>query len=647
MEGYKRFIPLALLGVIIVSLAVASPVLSTSGTVRFYNPSSSNDDQEWANQGGQVGLEVADSDLDIAVKLVNTPNQIHSNCDDCVSVELITLDNQKTFYLSAIPILDSGVGTGNVITGEPDTFINSHDILLVDEYGVQVTQPQVDTLGIDGRVDLFSPYTGSFYAVYWGWNISDTGDLVKVKSQADPTGFTVKLHETRSNSGVFRLLINTHSHHTEPESSPPVLAVGKSDVITLTYMDEDPDRTVSARFKVESTPATFSNISPEHGSADRGDPVVEFDVTDGDSGISDENDIWIIFAVDTNSNGIIDANGEYEFQIENTSRGDVDEVNGVFSASQALPSDVDVDSNATIYWWALALDLAGNLAVLDRQPAIDGKDNPCFATEFPRGELPGKDVNVDHSVAGCQPYATRIDNAGPVVESITTGRWWDPSKDGENKTEYDSTKARNTSILVEFSEDLDSSTVQNSDFRVDGAVPMKAEVFSGRLDYVFLTVSPLAADAQPDVEVLGSILDLAGNHLGAGTPDDDGDEVDPAPTPSKDGFELLVAVLEESESIGAFSDELGELLADLFIEYLIAPTTQETPDEVEARVLASDSALSDSSLDYLIAVTSEARRLETLSDTLADLLSDLLIEYLIIPVTGETVDEVRDRLSAQ
>ena len=647
MEGYKRFISLALLGIIIVSLAAASPALSTSGTVRFFNPSSPSDDQEWTNRGGQVGLEVADSDLDVAVKLVNTPNQIHPNCDECVSAELITLDNKKTFYLSAIPILDSGVGTGNVITGQLDHFINAHDILLVDEDGVQVTQPQVDTLEIDGRVDLFSLYTGSFYAVYWGWNIGDTGDMVSVKSQEDPTGFTVTLRETRSNSGVFRLLINTHPHHTEPESSPPVLEVGKTDVITLTYMDEDPDRSVSNTLKVESTPPSFSNLSPEHGSAYRTDPEIEFDVTDGDSGIASKDDIWIIFAVDTNSNGVIDSNGEYEFQVNSTARGDVDEVRGVFTVGQVLPNDLDVDSNATIYWWALARDLAGNLGILDRQPRIDGRDNPCYPSEFPRGELEGADVNIDHNVAGCQPYETRIDNAGPVVESITTGRWWDPSKDGEDKTEYDSTKARNTSILVAFSEELDSSTVQNSDFRVDGAVPMKAEVFSGRLDYVFLTVSPLAADAQPEVEVPGSILDLAGNHLGAGTPDDDGDEVDPDPTPSKDGFELLVAVLEESESIGAFSDELGDLLADLFIEYLIVPITEETPEEVETRLLASDSALSNNSLDYLIAVTNDARRIEALPDTLADLLSDLFIEYLIVPVTGETEDEAKDRLSDQ
>ena len=98
---------------------------------------------------------------------------------------------------------------------------------------------------------------------------------------------------------------------------------------------------------------------------------------------------------------------------------------------------------------------------------------------------------------------------------------------------------------------------------------------------------------------------------------------------------------------GTYSDEMGDLLADLFIEYLIVPVSQETADEVETRIMASDSALSNNSLDYLIAVVDDARRLEALSDLLADLLSDLFIEYLIIPATGETVDEVKDRLSAQ
>ena len=675
MIGYCRFIPLLLLGMFVAFLSTTSPALSDSGTLRFYTPSSPDDDQEWVRQGGQIGLEVADSDLEVAIKLVNTPNQTHPKCDECIDAEFITLDNERTFYLSDVPVVDSGVESGNVIAGKTDGFINAHDILLVDEDGVELSHPQVRDVEIDGRVDLVEPYTGSFYAVYWGWHIGDTGDLVSVKSQADPVGFNVTLIETRSNSGVFRLLLDTHSHHSEPDSTPPVLAIGKHDVITLTYMDEDPDRTISARLKVESAPPTFSEISPEHGSASRTDPEIEFNVTDRGSGMASEDDIWVIFAVDENSNGIIDPFGVYEFQISSTARGNVSKVRGVFTADQVLPNDVELDGDATIYWWALALDAAGNLGVSDRLPRIDGRSNPCYPDEFPRYELERVNVNIDHDVAGCQPYATRIDNTGPVTVRITTGRWWDSSKSGDDKTEYDSTKARNNSILVAFNEEIESSTVQNTDFRVDGVVPAKAEIFSGRLDYVFLTVAPLAADAEPEIIVVGSILDLAGNHLV--TEDAEPTTTEPTPTPTREptptptpvptatpipeptpaptptptpapvsapspvSLDFLVLVLREARDLGGLSDTLSDIISDWLIIDWIIPVTDETPDEAKVRLFSHEPSV------MLNSVLQEVEAVGALSGTRSILLSDWFIENLIVPVTGETVDGARNRLASQ
>ncbi len=653
MKGHKRFLPLALLGMIIISLAAVSPTLSDTGALRFYDPADPDEDKQWASQGGQIGLEVKDPDLDMASKLVNLPNQDHPDCEECVPAELVTLNNQKTFYLEAIPVLDSGVARGNVIAGNTDGFVNKHDVRLVDEDGIQIPGVVVDRLGRDGRVDLGSPYTGSFYAIYWGWNIGDTGEAVTVKSQAYPKGIAVKLTETRSNSGVFRLVVNTHRHHTDDESSPPTLEVGKNDVITLTYNDEDPDRSITKTLKVESTPPSFSIITPEHGSADRSEPVIEFDVSDDRSGIAGEDHIWVILAIDADADGIVEQGGEYEFQVSETPKGDVDEINGVFSAIQGLPSHIEIGGDVTIYWWALAEDSAGNLAVLDRQPRIDGRDNPCYPLEFPRGELAGKDIEIDHDVAGCQPYMTRIDNTGPVVLRMRTGAWWDPSKSGDDKTEYDPTKAKNTSILVVFDEAIDSSSVQNTDFRVDGNIPLEAEVFSGRGDYVFLTVPPMAADAQPEIEVKGSILDIAGNHVRTGDDDEDDDDEPSTPTPvptptaTTTPFELLTTVIRESDRIQALSDELADSLSNLLAEYLITPTTTETPETVRTRLLTLDPALANNSVDYLIAVLNEARRIQELSDTLASALSDLLIEELIAPATGETADQIKERLSAQ
>ncbi len=586
MKGVRRIIPHALLGIFLISLIAVSPVFSATGTVRFYDLSDTDEDQEWARQGGTVGLEVADSDLNTVVKRVNTPNRSFFGCDECTMAEMITLNGQRTFHLTYIPIADSGVADSNLVAGAPDGFINEDDIRLVNADGVEVAQPQVDRLRIDGRVDLLEPYIGTVYAIYWGGDVNDTDDTVTVKSQADPTGFRVTLTETAPVSGVFRLVIDTNAHRSDDDSSPPSLKVGKDDVITLTYRDADPSRRTSRTLKVETTPPTFSNLSPAHNSADRAEPDIEFNVTDSGSGIADEDDIWVIFAVDSDSNGVIDFNGEYEFQVDEASKGDVDEINGVFSARQGLPSEVDVDSNATIYWWALAQDSAGNLAVLDRQPRIDGNNDPCYVADFPRQSLAGVVVNRTSRVEGCQPYATRIDNTGPVMNSVTTGRWWDTSKDGDDKTEYDPTKARNNSILVAFSEDLDASSVQRADFRVDGKVPLKAEVFSGREDYVFLTVPAFPSDARPSVEVAGGIFDPAGNRLGSGGTDTDGETPTSTPAHSSNSLEFLIAVLREAGLIGVLSDVISDLLSDWFIVNLIAPNTGETPDEVRERLSA-------------------------------------------------------------
>ena len=108
-----------------------------------------------------------------------------------------------------------------------------------------------------------------------------------------------------------------------------------------------------------------------------------------------------------------------------------------------------------------------------------------------------------------------------------------------------------------------------------------------------------------------------------------------------DSVVLFKAVLNDSREKEALTDELSELLANLFIEYLIVPDTGETPDEVRTRLSEQDS------FDLLVAVLNDAVEKEALTDAVSDSLSDLLIEYLIAPVTGETSDEVKSRLSGE
>ena len=106
-----------------------------------------------------------------------------------------------------------------------------------------------------------------------------------------------------------------------------------------------------------------------------------------------------------------------------------------------------------------------------------------------------------------------------------------------------------------------------------------------------------------------------------------------------DSVVLFKAVVNDSRQKEALTDELSEVLADLLIEYLIAPETGETTDEVRTRLSEQDS------YDLLLAALNDAVQKEALSDAVSAALADLFIEYLIAPVTGETTEEIKNRLS--
>ena len=496
MKSKRRFIPLVFLGAIILSLLVIVPAFSATGTVRFYDVNDDDEDQEWARQGGMIYVEVDDEDLDVVESFNGDAAESHM------------LSNVQTFFLRSVPVADRN----------DDGFINQRDISVVDASGNPVS---VDRAGVDGRVDLNDPFDGEVLVSYDGAVRNNTGEgddaTVTIKSQADPTGIKITLMETGTDTGVFTGMVATNGADDGDESSadtsPPTLKVGKNDVVRVTYSDADPDRNTSQTLKVETTAPIISNPSPAHDTADRADPDIEFDVTDSDSGIADADDIHVVFGVDNDpADGAIDA--MYRYMVNDAPKGDVDEEDDVFSAKQGLPSDVEIDNDATVYWWAIAVDSAGNVAVSDRKSTIEvddeDVDDPCNAGDFNMGDgLVGQDVGVSAEIAGCQPYAVRIDNTEPEIESVTTGPTWDADED-----EVDMDAGDATSVLVTFSEDLDAETVADSDFDVEGASVTDVEVQD---NYVFLSLSSeLAPDEEPEVELVGSVRDVAGNRQTSG-----------------------------------------------------------------------------------------------------------------------------------
>ena len=107
-------------------------------------------------------------------------------------------------------------------------------------------------------------------------------------------------------------------------------------------------------------------------------------------------------------------------------------------------------------------------------------------------------------------------------------------------------------------------------------------------------------------------------------------------------FEFLIAVLADAEDKGLLTEDTKELMADWFIENLLAPGSRDTPDRIRERLSVS----AQSSLRFLISVLADAKDKGVLPDEISELLSDLLTHDLIAPHTGETSEQIVERLSA-
>lgn len=179
---------------------------------------------------------------------------------------------------------------------------------------------------------------------------------------------------------------------------------------------------------------------------------------------------------------------------------------------------VEADETTKISWYATAEDEAGNVSRSDS----DGDED------------------------GDQDYTFNVDGESPELERAYTGDWFDIAEGDKGRVKGDRRvssgnylpgKASNTSVRVVFSEALDGSSVSADDFTVDGAVPSAAQTWSEGLTHgvnedgmdeedrtngvigrsVFLTVSAMDADETPQVELVGSVTDKAGNAVSSGS----------------------------------------------------------------------------------------------------------------------------------
>ncbi len=486
------------------------------------------------------------------------------------------------------------------------------ELIGIDEIDDDNIVLEADVAGAAGRA----------YIAAWFEEPNDTGGTVRVRSQAFSSNTTVVMMETGADTGKFALQIEAVAFGTPTADDPattdvdeavmryemamvndmkdgnplPKLPVNPRDVVTLSSSDS------SATLNIETTDPSFTGLSPSHnfaGSDSR--PTVSGQVTDGDSGL-DEKKIDVLFRV--NEGGTIKTE-----TVNPENDADSDAISGGFEVSARLgddDNDVVPDDDATIEWWIRAIDKAGNVGFSDRMPTNDdGTPNTCTADD--------STAHADLAEMGCQPYVILLDSTSPKLLRAETGRHWNSALttgNSKDKTEYRVTEADATSVMVVFDEHLDSTSISSNDFEVNGASPSDATLYnvtvrddmpdrkiqdpndaSKMIDdpdtydgnptivgnpqdvgekrgYVFLRLSAdLKANAEPKVELVGDVLDLAGNEQDTGTDNDALDRIAPTLTVTIDEgsrpatMDKVNLTIESNENIGSPTIEFVQVFS--------------------------------------------------------------------------------------
>ena len=558
MKNKQRLVVLfGALAALIAILAIV-PVFGADATQRFPDPSDAADtakDLVFSRQGTNINsgapfimIEVTDADLDVGATVTNKAKTTCLSGDNFTIDRFTTLTDPRVTSSAPVipPILDNNAD-GNVDYNDVGT-----NALTIQVDSVNSLNGSITFRCTGAQTDRHFTYTYKKGAVDKTAVSSATTGIVKVTSDADPTGIAVRLEESSAQTGIFRGVVKLikdastttatclnlkatgcgggavvgSTTTTAADSlasglvangtwSVGALLVNENDTVVFTYVDSGTGGAAVSRtasIKVESTAPAFTNPAPANAIAQSNNlPTVSGDTTDSDSGV-DETVLTVIWGIDKS----IPANGKIDLHRTSVvASGNVTAITDGFTFEQQLPSMYATTDDHVIYWWIKSTDKAGNVGISDREAIILGVADTCdpTSTVFTGTNLKDKDVAVTADIAGCQPYSVSVDRTNPDLASAVTGSWWDTAKTTDDKTETSVTLALNTSIRLDFDAALDDTTVQLTDFEVDDSTPLSFSWFSTRAQSVFLTVAALSPNARPKIEVVAEVRDKAGNKV--------------------------------------------------------------------------------------------------------------------------------------
>ena len=486
MKSKARFLPLVVFAAILVSLVFIIPVFSAV-TVN-------ENEVEWTDSAGNSIAHINQTATaffyikDDALQTTKTGSAEFSG--QASGSKFFDVANGKAGASSpgtstSVIVLRTSDATNPYASSSPSsTPWTGNPTVTVGTSGFSVATADLS----NGTVEVLAEAGSASTTVAFNYHIVDTWATTsalrraRVTSTSDAAGEYVSITEVTAvgsatsspDSKIFLGSILLSSDAATQGANFDGVWVQDGDTLTVTYLKSDGTTLDTDTITVDAVKPTIGAISPADDTVTgTANPTIIFEVTDLGAGISSTPGNAITIKIDngTATTTILStvpayqpiANGFRVIQTQNTSWL-ASIASGGYGATDSVP----------LIWIITATDKAGN-------------------TQTSTLDL-------------------TIDLTKPTVLSGSTNTVTGTGWNADTATE---TTGINTSVKVTFSEDVDAATVAAADFTVAGVAPTAVIVgtTSATKDSVYLTVGVLAVDAKPEVVVVGTVQDEAGNSV--------------------------------------------------------------------------------------------------------------------------------------
>ena len=475
---------------VLAALGLLVAVFASSGTISVQ----AVDDGEvgWVSDG--AAIEYVTSDVDATFHI--NDDALETTQTGTAVVMNVSAGTKYINLATGMAGADSNTATSTMIEIDNENYMGADTPLVTDALVTKVTGNFALSTEQDGGITLLQAVDGGNIEVTFSFHTADAyygqqrdaadgqtsdspgSERVKVTSTSDPQGEWVTIMESGATTDMYAGMVSLSSDaassgsagvctearvsldadggvcqgRTAGDYADGGVWVQDSDTVMVSYHDSGGAVVSTDTVTVDTVKPQISNVTPADGTYTRvANPTISFDVTDTGSGINIQNLENISLMIDG-----VEATGVSFLSIDDGVR-----------AIYARP---------TAEWARYTVDTGNGAEFPISISATDGAGNTS-------------------TVGADGDYTVDIDLAKPMIRMA----------DATSKT----------TVVAMFDEALDAGSVDSdgSDFTVEDVTVTGAAVDEDDAKVVTLTVSDLAPDAKPEVSVVGSVADNAGNEV--------------------------------------------------------------------------------------------------------------------------------------